>query len=423
MIKIVLFLVLFVRALVGFNYDDIAENFHEWDEKIILKRLDIDPNFIFDLRYNDLKNRLKKRDIIDFQKAIKKNPKIFFTLKELVKNSNMPDEFLYMAMVESKFLISAKSHKNAAGLWQIMPQTAKILNLKVNSLVDERLDPIKSTKAAIKYITYLHNRFKKWYLAALAYNCGETKLSKAIDLANSDDIFELLDEKKNYLPKETKLYIRRVIVAALIANSKPIQESIKQQKPKTTLLKELKNHPTNTISSLSKKFKIDLLKTKKYNAHILTDEIPTYADIYLPSNYIKEEEIRSSSYYKLTKDSTLFDLSRRFNTSIETLKKLNKIDSLFLKAGTILKLPYDKNQTLQKNPPKIKKIEITINEPKVKIKDSDKNESKYIKYKIKKDDTIFTISLKYNNKISTIKKLNPKIGYDLKEGETILLMR
>jgi len=367
--------------------------------------LDIDKDFIYDKCYNDLKNSLKKADIKDFQKAIETNPAIFVTLKEIVKNSNVPDLFLYMAMIESGFLIDAKSHKKAAGLWQIVPQTAKVLRLKVNQYVDERLDPIKSTKAAISYLSYLHDRFKKWYLVALAYNCGETKLANAIKKAQSDDIFALLDPRYNYLPKETKNYIRRLLVSALIANSEPVQKSISKIKKQNNLLSSISYKEEKSLTDISKIFNIPLKEIKKYNAHILDGVVSQNTPIYLPSIYIKKEKISAQSTYITIKSQTLYGISKKLHISFESLKKLNPKLPLLIPKNQSVKLPGFK--------------ESNCSQLKFQSLKKSATNHKIIKYIVKKGETLYTISLKFNNRISTIKRLNPNIGYDLKIGQEI----
>lgn len=98
------------------------------------------------------------------------------TLKNMMAKEEIPQEFLFLAMTESAFAPTAKSSKKAIGIWQIMPATGKSLGLEINSYIDERKDPIRSTEAAIKYLKYLYDATGEWYLAAMAYNCGLGRL-------------------------------------------------------------------------------------------------------------------------------------------------------------------------------------------------------------------------------------------------------
>jgi len=171
--KILFILFIFIASL---SAKQSTLEINKLDEIRILDSLNINASFLNDPKYIKMKNNINELKTSYFLKALKKGSIFMPNLHELLGESDIPDTFLYMAMVESKFRADVKSNRNAAGLWQIMPATAKRFKLEINSNIDERLDPIKSTKAAIKYLEYLHKRFGKWYLAAIAYNCGEGRV-------------------------------------------------------------------------------------------------------------------------------------------------------------------------------------------------------------------------------------------------------
>ncbi len=413
MLKTLLLLFLFNFHSFAFDMKDIASNFDESTQLHIIKRLDLDKDFIYDTPYNNLLNELKQIDIISFKKAIEKNPEIFFTLKQIIRKSDVPDLFLYMAMIESQFLIHAKSQKKAVGLWQILPSTAKLLKLKMTPQIDERRDPIKSTQAAIRYLSYLHKRFKKWYLAALAYNCGETRLSRAIKKAQSDDIFALLDPRYSYLPKETKDYIRRLIVSALIAQSAPVQKTIRTLRKKTQPLLPHSLTKTYHISDLAQIYHITPKKFKHFNAHIKKDPIKAKSTIYLPKSLLSEYRAKAKGLYTPPKDMTLYHIAQKFHLSFLALQKLNPDIHLFAKAGQKIKLPA-----------KVEKEHTITFKPLIAQKRGHNTPTHFtFPYVVQPNDTLLTISLKFNNKITTIQRLNPNIGYRLETNQTILLMR
>jgi membrane-bound lytic murein transglycosylase D len=395
---------LLCKSLFAFYYGDINKNLDKFDELLIMKNLDIDPNFVYDKKYNDLKNKISQPEIHYFVKTIQTSPSIFNTLKDMVQKSDVPDNFLYLAMIESKFLTSAKSNKNAAGLWQLMPKTAKLLKLKRNRYVDERLDPIKSTKAAIEYIKYLHKRFKKWYLAALAYNCGETRLAKAIKKSGSDDLFTLLDEKKKYLPKETQDYIRRLLIASLIARSTPVLEEISKHQKDKVRLESIKVKNREKLTNISKKFKIKYKLIKKYNSHIKRAIVPSGSSVYIPKKDIKSPKDLATFTYTVEKETTILSLSKMLNIKVETIKALNENLSIFIKKDEKILLP--------------KSLKTTKEKPLFK---QEKDET--IPYVVQKGETLYTISKKFNNKIATIRKLNSNLDNNLKAGMTIILKR
>jgi membrane-bound lytic murein transglycosylase D len=285
-----------------------------------------------------------------------------------------------------------------------MPKTAKLLKLKRNRYVDERLDPIKSTQAALKYLTYLHNRFKKWYLAALAYNCGETRLAKAIKKSGSDDLFTLLDEDKKYLPKETQNYIRRLLISSLIARSEPVVKEVNKHQKDKVRLESIKVKNREKLTNISKKYKIKYKLIKKYNSHIKRGVVPSGYSVYIPKKDIKSPKDIATSVYKIEENTTLLSISKKLNIDFETLKKLNININTFIAKDTKINIP--------------KSLKITKEKPLFK---QEKDET--MPYVVQDGETLFTISKKFNNKIDTIKKLNTNIDSDLKAGMTIILKR
>ena len=265
------------------------------DEIRILNSLDINPSLTKDARYIKMKNNIDVIATKFFLRSLKRGHIFLPNLHEIIGNSDIPNIFLYMAMTESGFILDAKSHKNARGLWQLMPTTAKQLKLKITKNIDERLDPIKSTKAAIKYLEYLHKRFGKWYLAAIAYNCGETKLARSIKKAKTDNLLVLLNPEKKYLPLETRNYIRRIIISALLAfdrtiilknNAQHLFGSCSGQKLTKVTMKS-----GSSISYIAKKYNISIKEIKKCNPQILNYYIPSIEDeyyIYLPESVAKK---------------------------------------------------------------------------------------------------------------------------------------
>lgn len=134
--------------------------------------------------------------------------------EELEKN-DLPIELKYLPIVESALNNTVRSKAGATGMWQFMYRTGKYLGLKINSYVDERRDPIKSTKAAVKYLSYLHEIYDDWLLALAAYNAGPGNVNKAIRRTGG---------KKNFwavqygLPRETRNYIPSFMAVAYLLN-------------------------------------------------------------------------------------------------------------------------------------------------------------------------------------------------------------
>jgi membrane-bound lytic murein transglycosylase D len=136
-------------------------------------------------------------------------------MKNLLKEHGLPEDLVYMSLIESGFNPYAYSRAKAVGLWQFISMTGKRYGLRVNWWVDERRDPEKSTIAAAKYLKDLYDLFACWYLAAAGYNAGEYKIIRAIKRYRTEDFWKLTNQR--YLKRETKDYVPQMIAAALIA--------------------------------------------------------------------------------------------------------------------------------------------------------------------------------------------------------------
>ena len=138
----------------------------------------------------------------------------------LVAN-DLPRSLRYLPVLESCYLPNAVSSASAVGLWQFMAPTARGLGLEVGRFVDERRDPYAATEAAIRFLTYLHNRFDSWFLALAAYNGGPGRLGRIIEryhpLAPRTD--ELYWEIREHLPRETRDFVAKFFSGMLVARS------------------------------------------------------------------------------------------------------------------------------------------------------------------------------------------------------------
>ena len=151
-------------------------------------------------------------------------PRYESMIRTRLQREGLPEDLVYLALIESGYSNTATSRAKAVGMWQFMKRTAKGYGLRVDSWVDERRDPFKATDAAARHLADLHRRFGSLYLAAAAYNAGSGKVSRGLirlpdeenDTTNSDATFFRLYDTK-LLRRETKDYVPKLIAAALIA--------------------------------------------------------------------------------------------------------------------------------------------------------------------------------------------------------------
>jgi membrane-bound lytic murein transglycosylase D len=136
-------------------------------------------------------------------------------MKNILREEGVPEDMAWLPLIESGFNTHAYSSSKAAGPWQFIAGTGKRYGLKINWWVDERRDPVKSTRAAARYLKDLYGMFDSWSLAMAGYNAGENRIKRALKRTGSDDYWSLLSTR--YIRTETKYYVPKFIASRLIA--------------------------------------------------------------------------------------------------------------------------------------------------------------------------------------------------------------
>ncbi len=152
---------------------------------------------------------------------LKKSGRYGGSIRRILREQGLPEDIVWLALVESGFDPTIVSPAGAAGLWQFMPEGARIYGLAVDRWLDERLDPERSTLAAARYLADLHQRFGSWELAFAAYNMGYGGLLSSIRKYNTNDFWEL-SRLESGMPLETALYVPKIVAMAIVAKNRAI---------------------------------------------------------------------------------------------------------------------------------------------------------------------------------------------------------
>lgn len=192
----------------------------DWPDSLIQHRIQsLNEQSPMDLVYTtDVKRLIKlyagKRKSVT-EKAMGLSALYFPLFEELLDRYEIPEELKYLPIIESALNPKARSRVGATGLWQFMYLTGKHYDLKINSYIDERRDPYKSTEAACRYLTYLHNIYQDWNLALAAYNAGPGNVNKAIRRSGGKKTYW---EIRPFLPRETRSYVPAFIAMNYLLN-------------------------------------------------------------------------------------------------------------------------------------------------------------------------------------------------------------
>jgi membrane-bound lytic murein transglycosylase D len=330
--------------------------------RYVMKEFDIDPSYIRDPWFSDFILRNEERYRRFYENSLKRGKEYIPLFKDLLSSGGLSHLFVYLSMTESGFKRTARSNKQAAGLWQFMAATARRFRLRVDKNRDERYDPVASTRAAMEYIQTLYRMFGKWYLVMMAYNCGEGRLQKAIRRAGTDDFATLMDEKAAYIPKETRNYLRKILLLSMMGEkikSSPKKRDIRIRDvilPDTEVLVNI--YGGTTLRELAKLLRMNVGRLARMNPQLsggridaelgLTqifiprDRLPYYKALYTPPTL--EEIFRDKGYRKLIahivrKGDTLKSVARSYHATPLDLIIANQLEDTKLEPNTILMVP------------------------------------------------------------------------------------
>lgn len=374
----------------------------------LLKEFDINKSFLKDKTLNNIYKKISRNSHLHkYRKNIKEASIIIPKMRKVLEKHSLPKSFIYIPMAESSFKIDTKSNSiGATGLWQFMPKTAKLFGLREDKYLDERLDFIKSTKAASKYLKSHHKMFAKWYLSVLAYNCGEGRVIEAITRAKYDKYIKQNPKEKNskkikyykktidtylktrkdfyklnrvykkmknlkvkleledllkinkkydrqYLPKESRIYLRKILAFGMLGNRNFKQKKSLFHKKKDEI-SIVKLKAGTSLKKVAKNIVYPYEKFVKLNLHLKQKIAPKnkkYINIYLPSKKVARYKktsfaVNSDSFlvHKVKSGDTLSSIGRKYKIGYGIIKDYNELKSNMISINQKLIIPLEKEK-------------------------------------------------------------------------------
>jgi len=343
-----------------------------------------------------------------FSNWLARSEKYIPFMRNHLKENGLPEDLVYMALIESGFNPYAYSRSKASGPWQFIYLTGKRYGLRSNWWIDERRDPEKSTIAAAKYLKDLYDMFECWYLAAAGYNAGEKKIATAMKRYQTEDFWELT--KYRYLKRETKDYVPQMIAAALIAKDPEkygfvgieYQEPLRYDKVKVPEITDLR------LIAQACEVTIDEIKdlNPELSRWCTPPNFPDY-EIKIPFGkkdlFLKNFETLYSSersqfkIHAVRKGESLVKIAKIYRVDLEPILEINRLNrKTRLSSGMELLIPLPKGRETKPTSMVIKKSN-----------GMDQN-SKPIEtiYKIKKGDTLWSIANEMGVNIGALSRWN-----------------
>jgi membrane-bound lytic murein transglycosylase D len=279
-------------------------------------------------------------------------------MKNLLKEYGLPEDLVYLSLIESGFNPYAYSRAKAVGLWQFISLTGKRYGLKVNWWVDERRDPEKSTIAAAKYLKDLYEMFSCWYLAAAGYNAGEYKIIKAIKRYQTEDFWKLTQHQ--YLKRETKDYVPLMIAAAIVAKDPEKYGFIDVEYQEPLRYEEVKVPELTDLSLIAKACEISLDEIKDLNPELRRGVTPpneTEYEIKIPfgkkdlflKNFEALQPLEKFAFktHPVKKGETLKGIATLYRVDLEPLLEINHLNKTSrISKGETLLIPISKDEVM-----------------------------------------------------------------------------
>jgi peptidoglycan lytic transglycosylase D len=351
-----------------------------------------------------------------FQLYLDRSARFMPMMKDIFREKNMPEDLVYVALIESGFNPYAVSWCKAVGAWQFMPGTAKLYGLKIDWWIDERKDPIKSTKAAAELLKDLHDQFGSWPLALASYNAGAGKVQRAVLRTRSEDFWDL--KASRFIKPETKNYIPKYMAATIIAKNpegygftagsrQPFKydEVTLEESADLRLIARCAECSYEEIKELNPELK-RWVTPPHFDKYVLRIP-PGKKDVFLANfTAVPPEQKIKWERHEVKKGETLASLAKKYNTTSEAIRDVNGIRKNRLSPGKHILIPVDMNGT----------ADATYLNPGQDVRQQE------IFYRVRRGETLVKIAKKHNISVADIREWNKGIGKTVRAGQQIKLI-
>lgn len=356
-----------------------------------------------------------------------------------LKAAGLPQDLIYLAMIESGFSTQAASHAGAVGPWQFIRSTGRIFGMKQDWWMDERRDPLKSTDAAVAYLSRLHAEFGDWALACAAYNSGEQKIRNGISRLGTRD-FWTIARNRRALRRETKDYVPKMMAAAIIGKNAE-QFGFKTYPADDVLMQfeEVRIPRAENLRTIAKVAGVDREEIAALNPELIrcctppqrgsyTVRVPKGPAARLVAAAVESGEIgRFANFQRhvVRRGDTLSRIASKTGVPTEAILSMNDIRSVrALKPGTELVIP-DRGRAVASIQPHVSRgrglASLTSGERVMPLVAEPKNSSS-VTHVVVRGDTLYGISRRYAVRIDEIRRWNSlRRSKNLRPGSRIKL--
>lgn len=272
----------------------------------------------------------------------------FWEILQRSLKRGMPAEIALLPAIESGFRVRAESQRAAAGLWQLVPTTARRFGLRVDDGLDQRLDVGHATRAALDYLDYLHSRFGSWPLALAAYNAGEGRVLRALHAAGAQPGVELPRDTLQ-LPRETRSHYQRLLAITRVICDPEAHGVRLPTLPARSLVRLLHLDRAAKLTDIAAVGRIPLQELERINPALPDQSASSPHRLWIPAH--AEQRLRQGlstsdiaklvdfGAYRVRPGDTLSHIALRHGTSTLQLRALNELSNSRIRVGMELRVP------------------------------------------------------------------------------------
>jgi membrane-bound lytic murein transglycosylase D len=346
------------------------------------------------------------------ERALRRSGRYSQRMQQILREEGLPENLVYLALIESGFNPHAYSSARAMGIWQFIPATGRRYGLVINWWIDERRDLEKSTRAAAHYLKNLYELFDDWYLAAAAYNAGEGKLQRAIRKYDSTCFWDL--SRYRYLRRETKNYVPRFLAALTIAEN-PEQYGFAGIQLDAPLLYETTTVPDATdLAVIAKGCGKSLSLLNKLNPQLrrgcTPPDYPDY-EVKIPlgtkesflAYYHQLDPKKRLTFrrHRIKRNETLSHIALQYDISVNSIVAMNRLKSRHsIREGKSLIIPLPASYKVAKNRSRTRKP--------VRLPDLSEQGFRKVVHVVEKGDSLWLIGKRYGVSTSSLRRWNGK---------------
>ncbi len=365
-----------------------------------------------------------------FEVALERQTRYAPMIRERLRVAGLPEDLIYLALVESWFNPHAYSRAAAVGIWQFMAGTARGMGLRVDWWVDERRDPVRSTEAAARLLHGLREQFGSLYLAAAAYNGGSGRVSRglalyadALDGIEGEDRFFALAER-SYLRRETRDYVPKIIAAALVGGE-PARYGVRVDSLPPFAYDSVRAPAGAPLAAVANALGLEGSDVTEYNPHLLRGMTPPGDSLWVrvPAgravgfeerfDALEPEERRALTRVESKKGQTMLSIAKKHGLTSKQLAWYNpkavKLKSGALRAGQAIQVP------------RRDVVALARDVPNPSVERYPRRSSSVRRHVVKSGETLSGIAKRYGTSAKTLTRLNGLKSARLMPGQSLVV--